>query len=453
MATTPSPPPPSTLRTPPTPKHGAGYDSYEPYPIRYSTRLASQRIARDLHTTPPPKSPPMHPRLGSMSTRDSTVINAGTLSPPGSVNNSPKKRLSGRTRHTIAADTISTTEAEEHKLPSQHAVLPTTTITSGMLPTPAKTPRKKPVGEIGSTAKTLFQSASGPGRTRKSKKYNGFSLESFHDDPSERQEHIEIFTDSRDKIPKADEREDNPFYEGPDDATAIPTEVTSSRTSKRRRVEIKRPKEVQDALDCEDGMMYVFRGKKTFRKFDDDVDAESDGDDLGLLGSRPDLMDSSLDTRVRPLTRSSIKPRVLFPTARQRHSKEAHSGITDEEATTDIDDHASLSEPDVEVGHAADASLEQSPVTPPAKTTATTPSSPGASSRSLRSHDRRGTLDHEEMPSGTEPKKEKRISPFGIWKRKKQTPSSSTRSKVPKKRDVGSIASAGGPATKKTKGR
>ena len=119
--------------------------------------------------------------------------------------------------------------------------------------------------------------------------------------------------------------------------------------------------------------MELSRGKKTFRKFDDDADAESDGDDLGLLGSRSDLMDSSLDTRVRPLTRSSIKPRVLFPTARQRHSKEAHSGITDEEATTDIDDHASLSEPDVEVGHAADANLEQSPVTPPAKTTSQPP--------------------------------------------------------------------------------
>ena len=195
------------------------------------------------------------------------------------------------------------------------------------------------------------------------------------------------------------------------------------------------------------------RGKKTFRKFDDGVEAESDGDDLGLLASRPDLVDSSLDTHVRPLTRSSVKPRVLFPSIRQRHSKEAHSGMTDEEATTDIEDHASLSEPDVEVGHIADASLEQFPITPPVKTTVTTPSSPGASARSLRSHGRHGMLDHEETPSGMEPKMEKRISPFGIWMRKKQTPTSSTRSKVSKKRDVDSIASAGGPASKKTKGR
>jgi hypothetical protein len=125
MATTPPPPALSTLRTPPTPKHGAGYDSYEPYPIRHSTRLASQRIARDLHTTPPPKSPLMNPRVGSTSTRDSTVINTGTLSPPGSANNSPKKRPSRRPRDTLnpAPDTLATKEAEEHKPPSRHAAL------------------------------------------------------------------------------------------------------------------------------------------------------------------------------------------------------------------------------------------------------------------------------------------------------------------------------------------
>lgn len=95
-------------------------------------------------------------------------------------------------------------------------------------------------------------------RAKKGKKYTGFSLESFHEDPSENHEKIEIFTDSRDRIPKLDESEENPFYKKPEDKHVS---MNTSHTSKRRKVEeveeVKRPEEVENALKRDDGMLYV----------------------------------------------------------------------------------------------------------------------------------------------------------------------------------------------------
>jgi len=93
-------------------------------------------------------------------------------------------------------------------------------------------------------------------RAKKGKKYSSFSLESFHSDPSENREKIEIFTDSRDRVPKVDESEENPFYKKPSDENGSVN--AGSRTSKRRKVEeVKRSEEVQDALRRDDGMLYV----------------------------------------------------------------------------------------------------------------------------------------------------------------------------------------------------
>jgi hypothetical protein len=124
-----------------------------------------------------------------------------------------------------------------------------------MLPTPAKTPRKKAVRDVGHTAKVLFASNAEEQHTKKGKKFTGFSLDSFHEEPDQNLEKIEIFTDSRDKIPKLDEGEDNPFCSKADN---INTPVaTSSSTIKRRKLEVKRTKEVEEALGRDDGMIYV----------------------------------------------------------------------------------------------------------------------------------------------------------------------------------------------------
>ena len=59
------------------------------------------------------------------------------------------------------------------------------------------------------------------------------------------------------------------------------------------------------------------RGKKVYRKFPKD--------------------DDDMDEDTRPLTRSSIKPRLLFPTPQQQREREA-TNISDEEATTEVED-------------------------------------------------------------------------------------------------------------------
>ena len=71
----------------------------------------------------------------------------------------------------------------------------------------------------------------------------------------EEEESIEIFTDSRDKLPEIDDRTENPFY---GDAQVSVPEPTKRR-SKRNKVVV--PGEgvqtVDEALHREDGLVYV----------------------------------------------------------------------------------------------------------------------------------------------------------------------------------------------------
>lgn len=151
---------------------------------------------------------------------------------------------------------------------------------------------------------------------------------------------------------------------------------------------------------------------------------------MGLLTARPDLVNddtSEMLSNVRPLTRSSIKPRILFPS-------EAH-----EEAATDDDEHAVA---------------KNELCTPPPKSAVTTPASPGATMR-LRSTTRFDKLQVDATPTGPvadikKSDKKKRGSPFDGWQRKKQSPDDATGA-ASKKREAGSVDSSGGPAVKKTR--
>ncbi|KAL5338691.1 hypothetical protein BJX70DRAFT_365927 [Aspergillus crustosus] len=427
MATT---PPPSFLRTPPTPRHGTGYDQYEPYSTRHSARLASQRASTESRTTPPPSFPTTQGRGASRSTEKQKTAETETLSPPGSPM-SARKKMSGRS----AATQHDNLDIFNSKPALSHSNHFRTTITDGMLPTPAKTPKKQPVDNLGSTARVLFPALSGQ---KKKKKHTGFSLESFTHEPTQG-ESIQIYTDSRDRIPEVDEREENPFYNKP-------TANTSTRPSRRKTSG--RDKEVDEALNREDGVVYVFRGKKMFRKFTDlaESEVEDDDDDLGLLASRPDLIDSTLFESSRPLTRSSIKPRVLFPGA---HSQlhESHASDADEEAATDIEDHVLEDSATEDPDHSVDNQSQQRPVTPPPNLI-DTPASPGASSRSLRSRAKREDSEHGRTPTAAEAKK-KRISPFDGWLRKKQTPPVVTSKS--KKREAEPTGSPTGPPFKRSR--
>ncbi|KAB8229968.1 uncharacterized protein BDW43DRAFT_286973 [Aspergillus alliaceus] len=445
MATT--PPPPSTLRVPPTPRHGPGYEQYEPFSTRHSARLASQRASKRRDATPPGFPP-------SQSSRNTKKQHQelGALSPPGSVHGSPRKKSSDRAGSFLAAhsldgssglgdpDPFSTSEPSHS---NRHLHSFRATMSQGMLPTPAKTPKKKTVGDVGTTARVLFPQPSGHGK--KSKKYAGFSLDSFEDDAQGGSD-IQIYTDSRDRIPEPaeNENEDNPFSK---------KSTISTRVSRRRAEQSKRDKEVDESVKRDDGMTYVFRGKKIFRKFADSVDSDGDDaeddDDLGLLAARPDLLDADITTRVRPLTRSSIKPRVLFPTANDRAPPSNYVSDIDEEAATDIEDHALVPDVAETADNPVDIEMKQRPVTPPPNTLETPPS-PGATMRSLRPRAKRDDPEPSRTPTVPETKR-KRVSPFDGWLRKKQTPAP-TGSKA-KKRDAAETAgSPGGPATKKTRG-
>ncbi|GES58376.1 hypothetical protein ATEIFO6365_0004052700 [Aspergillus terreus] len=429
MATT--PPPPSTLRIPPTPRHGAGYD-------------------QESNSTPPPSFPPSHLRTSPRKAKKQDNEHA-TLSPPGSGHASPRKQpnRSGRlvAAHSLdgtsgldGSDPFVTAEssAVRHGLQSFRP-----TMTSGMLPTPAKTPRKKAVGDVGSTARTLFPPPSGSSSGRKKKKYTGFSLDSFNDNEAQGGSAIQIYTDSRDRIPEVSKSEENPFY-------AKPEPNASTRASKRRVQNAKRDKEVDDAIQREDGMVYVFRGKKMFRRFTDTVesDAEDEDDDLGLLAARPDLLDSSVLTNARPLTRSSIKPRVLFPSTNERTPEPQVNDPDEEEAATDIEDHVLPDDVAEESeDRVPDVEMQQRPVTPPQNSAIETPASPGATTRSLRPRTKRDVSEH--TPTASEAKR-KRISPFAGWLRKKETPA--VTGPKARKRDAEAEGSPGGPATKRTRG-
>lgn len=69
--------------------------------------------------------------------------------------------------------------------------------------------------------------------------------------------HIEIYTDSKDKVPELDENEDNPFYVKPGQASSV--EPPTSRASKRRKVNsgLSGNEEMEQAFKREDGMVYV----------------------------------------------------------------------------------------------------------------------------------------------------------------------------------------------------
>lgn len=129
--------------------------------------------------------------------------------------------------------------------------------TKNMLLTPSKTPRKPENGAqapaFGHVARELFVAENDdllPTPRKRAKKYTGISMESFTveevDDP------IDIFTDSRDRIPAKDESEANPFF----------GEVAEPEPSKRRsKRNVKIPGEGIQSIDAasrrEDGMLYV----------------------------------------------------------------------------------------------------------------------------------------------------------------------------------------------------
>ena len=68
---------------------------------------------------------------------------------------------------------------------------------------------------------------------------------------------IQIYTDSKDKVPEIDLSEDNPFYEKP--GQPVPPEPSKSKNSKKRKTRhtIEDNPEIEEAFNREEGMVYV----------------------------------------------------------------------------------------------------------------------------------------------------------------------------------------------------
>lgn len=157
------------------------------------------------------------------------------------------------------------------------------------------------------------------------------------------------------------------------------------------------------------------------------------------------------------MTRASVKPRLLFPTSEQRQAREEKSIVTDEEATTDIEELADAdempetpgNEPSNELGK--EVVTESEPTTPTNQTTTsplTTPSTPKFSGHSLRSQSKRSA---EQTPVKGD--KANASASFEAWKRTKSGSDDSANSTPKaKKRGVPSGDRSVGPAKKKARG-
>ncbi|KZM27019.1 uncharacterized protein EKO05_0004983 [Ascochyta rabiei] len=337
-----TPSPPRRVHTPPAPLHG---DSWEPFSPRRSSRVAAQR-GLHLEQTDPARTPRTRRDVTPTASSRKSIARTShlTLSPPSSPTSPPKHRTPRSTRRSLfpAADALDS-DSDHPPLTSGRRFL--ASMAPGMLPTPAKTPRKRALHSeeaLQPTARVLFPSRPAtidevtPRKARRTIK-NAYSLESFEQGRVS-SEKIEIFTDSKERVPTADEDEENPFVtkkrKGKAKARATPQKT---RRANARTVEM------EEAVDREEGMVYLFRGRKVFRKFHDgppsdaptEEDVQASGDDLQLLRQ------AGHEAR-RPLTRSSIKPKLLFQEEikqKKLENGEVSDEEEDEEAPTDIEAH------------------------------------------------------------------------------------------------------------------
>ncbi|KAL8706046.1 MAG: hypothetical protein Q9201_000868 [Fulgogasparrea decipioides] len=439
MATT--PPPQNSVHPPSTPLHGAKFDTYQHSRTRKSTRPTTRRSQRAAHTPP----------AASIASTSSARILANTYSPPSSADTSPQTRATKRRRGNPYSDTDTgkgdsspTTDINMDPLITSDALpVPgqgTFNAGSNMLPTPAKTPRKKDLrktSELQSAARVLFPSrlekaedAMPSKQVRRGRKNVGFSLDDSGED-EDANGRIQIFTDSKEKIPELDLGDHNPFLDNPDTAGAPESHKTTRRSGRKSKGHVKTNPHIQDAFNHEEGMVYVFRGKKIFRRFSPDPDHPN-------LSSEETEIEGSISPRLRPLTRASVKPRLLFPTEKQRHEREFR-----EEALTNVED-----------GHIEKA--DEKMVTPVKQSFG--PATPPTTGHATRSATRRMAAKGGSSPlgppdSGTmtpaESKPRKKTSPFDDWQRTKAGPAGHRKGK---KRSAEHMEKDGvGAGNKKTK--
>ncbi|KAK8044917.1 hypothetical protein PG993_004941 [Apiospora rasikravindrae] len=396
-----TPPPPSRVHTPSTPKHGYT-DNWEPFSPRKSARISEKAIK---NRTPSPRSTTTSRNPSSRAT--STVFGTPAASPQ-------KKRAPAMDSVRRAAAHLTGESAADAAgllgVPTSKSHPTSATRGSGMLPTPAKTPSdsKKRNVEIAAgvraAARTLFHDEVDTitsSRKKRTKKYTGVGLESFN--AEEIDEPIEIFTDSRDRLPQVDRSLDNPFY---GETSAAAPEPPKRRSPRRKMVMIPGEGRVpmEDAVQRRDGTVYVFRGKAFWKPNGDSSPVDEDGE------ASDDLLNGAeVDGPSRRLTRSSVQPRLLFPSKAKGKEVVEHN-TEDEEAATDIEDHVVIENKD-------DKDAVETPAEKPMPGTPTAPrfapASPPSTTRTTRLSKRlEDSVTPMKRPTKTQ-------SPFDTWRRSK----------------------------------
>jgi hypothetical protein len=176
-----------------------------------------------------------------------------------------------------------------------------------------------------------------------------------------------------------------------------------------------------------------------FRKFTDDSDPQSIGEASDAVLNAE--LDSTVPARLRgPLTRSSIKPRLLFPTSEQLAAKAQKSQIVhDEEAVTDIED-SKISTPIAQFDRPSSppGAPKFSHLSPPTTTQATHSTKKVGKGKKESARPLTPTMSTDER-SATES-----ISPFDGWKRTRASASAHS-----KKREGDMISRGGGEISKR----
>ncbi|KAI9051171.1 hypothetical protein LZ554_005273 [Drepanopeziza brunnea f. sp. 'monogermtubi'] len=346
-----TPPRPSSIRTPDTPRWGYD-DDYQPYTPRKSARVMQR--SREAKTPPPPAA--------RQTTKKPSVsyLSAPSSSPPTAnkkrthQNNASERRVSGAlTFDTTLSAASSLGLGTPSTSTKKSTTKPPSAIrnTAGMLPTPSKTPVDRPEyidPDISSVARTLFPVCATsddevmPTPKRGKPKYKMLSLATVEEEGSR----IDIYTDCRDRVPEVDLSADNPFYS----KTPFPAPAPDPmKAYQDKHTMIKVPGEGEQSIaelsKRTDGMIYVFRGKKVFRKFKDVNGGEESDSEYEAAN------DMTLTSNLhRPLTRSSYKPRMLFPNADQLRAKAVKDS---EEADTDVEELAGSLTPVDQIDEAA----------------------------------------------------------------------------------------------------
>lgn len=77
------------------------------------------------------------------------------------------------------------------------------------------------------------------------------------DDDTHSESNIQIFTDSKERVPELDMSKDNPFYENSSLPQTSEEHGNSRGTKAKETSTVKENKEIQEAFNHEEGMVYV----------------------------------------------------------------------------------------------------------------------------------------------------------------------------------------------------